>query len=76
MQGLARLQKPFKYVVNCILMQNTGAALHSALAEYVSQQCWRMLTYAHDSKRIDDALEAPNEKSSTGSTHKNTSKYQ
>lgn len=35
MQGLARLQKPFKYVCNCVLMQNTGAALHSALAEFV-----------------------------------------
>ena len=33
--GLARLEKPFKYVVNCVLMQNTGAALHGCVAEFV-----------------------------------------
>ena len=35
LQGLTRLDKPFKYVCNCILMQNTGAGLHAALGEHL-----------------------------------------
>ena len=35
LQGLTRLDKPFKYVCNCILMQNTGAGLHAALGEFL-----------------------------------------
>jgi dynein light chain Tctex-type 1 len=35
MQGLTRLEKPFKYVVNCVLMQNTGAALHAVQSEFL-----------------------------------------
>ena len=35
MQGLVRLDKPFKYVCNCILMQNTGAAVAAALSEFL-----------------------------------------
>ena len=31
--ALAAHEKPFKYVVHCVIMQNTGAGMHSALAE-------------------------------------------
>ncbi|OAF71856.1 Dynein light chain Tctex-type [Intoshia linei] len=31
---LAKLNKPFKYIVNCIIMQKTGAGLHTASSCY------------------------------------------
>lgn len=34
LKGLAGLGKPFKYVVSCILMQKTGAPLHTAAGAF------------------------------------------
>ncbi|EEB20358.1 dynein light chain Tctex-type, putative [Pediculus humanus corporis] len=31
---LAKLQKPYKYIVSCTIMQKTGAALHTASSCY------------------------------------------
>ena len=31
--ALAALDKPFKYVAHCVVVQNTGAGVHAALAE-------------------------------------------
>ena len=31
--ALVALERPFKYVAHCIVVQNTGAGMHSALAE-------------------------------------------
>ena len=31
---LAKLQKPFKYAVTCIITQNNGAGLHTAATAY------------------------------------------
>lgn len=33
-QALNELAKPFKYIVNVIIMQNTGAGMHAAISEY------------------------------------------
>jgi hypothetical protein len=33
--GLNELGKPFKYIVNCVIMQNTGAGLHASISEYL-----------------------------------------
>jgi dynein light chain Tctex-type 1 len=32
--ALAELSMPFKFMVNCIIMQNTGAGMSSAISEY------------------------------------------
>jgi len=32
--GLTSLHKPFKYIVNCTIMQKTGAGLHTASSCY------------------------------------------
>lgn len=29
MEGLADLKKPFKYICTCVIMQNTGAGMHT-----------------------------------------------
>uniref|UniRef100_A0A7S1CA55 Dynein light chain n=1 Tax=Bicosoecida sp. CB-2014 TaxID=1486930 RepID=A0A7S1CA55_9STRA len=29
MEGLTELRKPFKYIVTCVIMQNTGAGMHT-----------------------------------------------
>ncbi|CAE7901808.1 Dynlt1 [Symbiodinium sp. KB8] len=34
LRELASLQKPFKYIVSCVIMQNTGAGLTSHQATY------------------------------------------
>ena len=31
---LTKLSKPFKYIVNCVIMQKTGAGLHTASSCY------------------------------------------
>ncbi|XP_003386291.1 PREDICTED: dynein light chain Tctex-type 1-like [Amphimedon queenslandica] len=31
---LTKLAKPFKYIVNCVVMQKTGAGLHTAMSCY------------------------------------------
>lgn len=33
--GLAGLSKPFKYIVNIVLVQNVGGGLYSSVSEYV-----------------------------------------
>ena len=33
--GLVALAKPFKYVVNVVLVQNVGGGLYSSVSEYV-----------------------------------------
>ncbi len=35
MQNLSLLGKPFKYIVNCVITQNTGVGLHSVISEYL-----------------------------------------
>lgn len=35
MQNLALLNKPFKYIINCVIMQNTGVGMHSVISEYL-----------------------------------------
>ena len=32
--GLTKLQKPFKYIVTCVIMQKNGAGLHTASSCY------------------------------------------
>merc|ERR1712167_399365 len=34
MQELTRLNKPFKYIVSCIIMQKNGAGVHTATSAY------------------------------------------
>uniref|UniRef100_A0A6U6TFC7 Dynein light chain n=1 Tax=Alexandrium andersonii TaxID=327968 RepID=A0A6U6TFC7_9DINO len=34
LKELAKLNKPFKYIVTCIIMQKNGSALHTGLALY------------------------------------------
>lgn len=34
LNALSKLQKPFKYIVTCIIMQKNGAGLHSASSCY------------------------------------------
>ncbi|CAN0118808.1 unnamed protein product [Heterosigma akashiwo] len=34
MEQLAQFQKPFKYIVSCVIMQKNGAGLHVAQSEY------------------------------------------
>mmetsp|Transcript_31261 Transcript_31261/g.85884 ORF Transcript_31261/g.85884 Transcript_31261/m.85884 type:complete len:111 (-) Transcript_31261:76-408(-) len=34
LKGLAKLDKPFKYVVTCIIMQKNGTPLHTGLSLY------------------------------------------
>ena len=54
MQGLARLDKPFKYMCNCVLMQNTGAGLHGAVSEFVDGMNDGQGTVRWPSDRIKD----------------------
>lgn len=32
LRGLLKLEKPYKYIISCIMQQNNGAVLHSAAA--------------------------------------------
>ena len=34
LKGLVAMDKPFKYVVTCIMMQKNGAGLHTSAACY------------------------------------------
>lgn len=38
MKSLADLQKPYKYIVTCQIMQKTGAGIHTALSCYWNPQ--------------------------------------
>eukprot|EP00386_Alphamonas_edax_P009431 GDKI01031023.1.p1 GENE.GDKI01031023.1~~GDKI01031023.1.p1 ORF type:complete len:131 (-),score=46.13 GDKI01031023.1:27-419(-) len=34
MKRLAELKKPFKYIVSCVIMQRTGAGIHTATSSF------------------------------------------
>ncbi|PAA55747.1 hypothetical protein BOX15_Mlig021583g5, partial [Macrostomum lignano] len=49
---LTRLEKPFKYVVNCVIMQKNGAGLHTASSCFWDSQTDGSCTIKWESKTM------------------------
>eukprot|EP00519_Triparma_laevis_P013144 CAMPEP_0182491048 /NCGR_PEP_ID=MMETSP1321-20130603/670_1 /TAXON_ID=91990 /ORGANISM="Bolidomonas sp., Strain RCC1657" /LENGTH=118 /DNA_ID=CAMNT_0024693299 /DNA_START=47 /DNA_END=399 /DNA_ORIENTATION=- len=45
MKQMADLQKPYKYIVTCQIMQASGAGLHSSVSAYWNQEEDNMVQY-------------------------------
>eukprot|EP00002_Diphylleia_rotans_P002341 TRINITY_DN1149_c0_g1_i2.p1 TRINITY_DN1149_c0_g1~~TRINITY_DN1149_c0_g1_i2.p1 ORF type:complete len:114 (+),score=22.03 TRINITY_DN1149_c0_g1_i2:72-413(+) len=52
LKRLAGLNKPFKYVVTCIVMQKNGAGLHTASSSYWDTQTDGSCTHRWESKTM------------------------
>ncbi|KAJ3414933.1 Dynein light chain Tctex-type [Chytridiales sp. JEL 0842] len=52
LKRLSSLNKPFKYVVNCVIMQKNGAGLHSASSCYWDAGTDGVATYRYESKTM------------------------
>ncbi|KAI8614185.1 hypothetical protein CcCBS67573_g06048 [Chytriomyces confervae] len=52
LKKLASLNKPFKYIVTCTIMQKNGAGLHAASSCYWDSTTDGCTTYKYDSKTM------------------------
>eukprot|EP00842_Homolaphlyctis_polyrhiza_P001498 jgi/Hompol1/2349/HPOL_005958-RA len=52
LKRLTGLNKPFKYIVTCTIMQKNGAGLHSASSCYWDNSSDGSTTYKYDSKTM------------------------
>ncbi|KAI8896788.1 Tctex-1 [Globomyces pollinis-pini] len=52
LKKLTGLNKPFKYIVTCTIMQKNGAGLHSASSCYWDNSSDGSTTYKYDSKTM------------------------
>jgi len=49
---LLELQKPFKYIVSCSLLQKKGAGFHTATTCYWDAECDQCCTVKHETKYL------------------------
>lgn len=49
---LTQLNKPFKYVVSCVIMQKNGAGLHTSSACFWDPSCDGSVTYRWENKSM------------------------
>lgn len=52
LKRLSSLNKPFKYIVTCIIMQKNGAGLHTASSCYWDNSSDGSAAYRYDSKTM------------------------